>query len=286
MGKLYAVLISALWIVSGGQAQAQGNGPGVRGARAAALGNASVTLNDVWAVGNNAAGLGQVTRPSVGFYAANQFGLLALNTAALAVAVPIGPVTETDTKAKKGVLGIEAQRFGDKRYAEQRVGAGYGYRGGQVSVGVRADLLQLSIEGLGSRQAMALSLGGQAEVVPQRLVFGAYLYNLNQAKLAKYEDERVPTVLKAGFSYRPSKKLMLNAEAEKDVEQDADFKAGLEYRVIDALALRIGLSSLTEQTTAGFGFVTGRFHIDYAATWQTALGLSQHLGVSFQTGTK
>ncbi|GGF20863.1 hypothetical protein [Hymenobacter cavernae] len=267
-------------------AQAQGNGPGVRGARAAGLGNASVTLTDVWSIGNNVAGLGQVTQKSIGFYAANQFVMSALSSAALAVALPIGAVAETDTKAKNGVVGLEAQRFGDKRYAEQRLGAGYGYRGGQVSVGVRADLLQLSMEGLGSRRAVALSLGGQAEIVPRRLVFGAYLYNLNQAKLAHYEEERVPTVLKAGFSYRPGKKLMLNVETEKDVEQDADFKAGLEYQVTEALHLRAGFSSLTEQTTAGLGFLTGRFRIDYAAAWQTALGLSQYVGVSFQTAVK
>ncbi|WP_324671954.1 hypothetical protein [Hymenobacter sp. GOD-10R] len=286
MRKLYLGLISALWIGATTGVLAQGNGPGVRGARAAALGNASATLNDVWSVGNNVAGLGQIRRTSIGFYAANQFVLRALNSTALAVALPIGAVAETDTKAKNGVIGVEAQRFGDRHYAEQRLGAGYGYRGGQVSVGVRADLLQLSIEGLGSRRAVALSLGGQAEIVPQRLVFGAYLYNLNQAKLARYEDERVPTVLKAGLSYRPSKKLMLNVETEKDVEQDVNVKAGLEYQVIEALALRVGLSSLTEQTTAGVGFLAGRFHIDYAAAWQTALGLSQHVGISFQTGVK
>jgi hypothetical protein len=33
---------------------------------------------------------------------------------------------------------------------------------------------------------------------------------------------------------------MLNVETEKDLEQDADFKAGLEYQVIEKLALRTG----------------------------------------------
>ncbi|RZK27128.1 MAG: hypothetical protein EOO63_13935, partial [Hymenobacter sp.] len=44
---------------------AQGNGPVGQGARAVALGNASATLGgDVWAVANNAAGLGTLTRPT------------------------------------------------------------------------------------------------------------------------------------------------------------------------------------------------------------------------------
>jgi hypothetical protein len=259
---------------------AQGSGPGTRGARAAALGNASVTLSDVWAVGNNAAGLGQLSRPVVGAYAENRYLLSALNTVAVAAAMPLG-VVEND-KAQNGVVGVELQRFGGKLYNEQRVGAGYGYRGGLVSVGARVDMLQLSIEGLGSRRAVALSLGGQAELIPKRLVFGAYLYNLNQAKLTDYQDERVPTVLKAGLSYRPTAKVSFNIETEKDVEQDADFKAGLEYRAIEKLALRAGFRTLTEETTGGLGFQAGALQIDYAAAWHAALGLSQHVGISFQ----
>ncbi|MBO0357424.1 hypothetical protein J0X19_05665 [Hymenobacter sp. BT186] len=259
---------------------AQGSGPGTRGARAAALGNASVTLSDVWAVGNNAAGLGQLSRPVVGVYAENRYLLSALNTVAVAAAMPVGAV-END-KAQNGVVGVELQRFGGKLYNEQRVGAGYGYRGGLVSIGARVDMLQLSMEGLGSRRAVAVSLGGQAELVPKRLVFGAYLYNLNQAKLAEYQDERVPTVLKAGLSYRPTAKVSFHIETEKDVEQDADFKAGLEYRIIEKLALRAGFRTLTEETTGGLGFQAGALQIDYAAAWHAALGLSQHVGISFQ----
>jgi hypothetical protein len=258
-----------------------GNGPGVRGARAAALSNASVTLSDVWAVSNNISGLGQVSQTSVGFYAENRYLSSAFNTVALVAAMPLGTST-TEKPPSRGVVGFEAQRFGNSLYAEQRVGMGYGYRGGQVSVGGRVDVLQVSIQGLGSRRVLAASLGGQAELIPNRLVFGGYLYNLNQARLAAYEDERVPTVLKAGLSYRPTEKLMLNVEAEKDVEQAADFKAGIEYQLLEALALRAGFASLVEQTTAGVGFKAGRFQIDYAAAWQSTLGLSQHVGVSLE----
>ena len=275
-------LIVSVLLLVGAAARAQGSGPGIRGARAAALGNASVTLSDGWAIGNNVAGLGQLTAPSVGFYAENRYLLSALNTVAVAAALPLGAVAAG--RARSGVVGVEVQRFGGRLYSEQRVGAGYGYRGGLVSIGARVDVLQLSIEGLGSRRAVAVSLGGQAELVPRRLVFGAYLYNLNQARLADYQQERVPTVLKAGLSYRPTAKVQLNIETEKDVEQDADFKAGLEYRIIDKLALRAGFRTLTEETSGGVGFQAGALQVDYAAAWHAALGLSQHLsvGVSFR----
>src|SRR6476661_7605251 len=165
-------------------ARGQGNGPGVRGARAAGLSNASVALGgEVWAMGNNVAGL--------------------------SVALPMGPLLPGSTasqpqRAKNGVVGLEAQRFGGRLYNETRLGLGYGYRFGLISLGGRVDVLQVSIEGLGSRRVVLGSLGGQVEVVPGRLTFGAALYNLNQARLASYQDERVPTVLKAGLAFRPT----------------------------------------------------------------------------------
>ncbi|GAA4354268.1 hypothetical protein GCM10023185_15870 [Hymenobacter saemangeumensis] len=266
-------------------ARAQGNGPGVRGARAAALSNASVALSgEVWAMGNNVAGLGEVNALTVGFYAENRYLSPALNVAALAVALPVGPIVPGATatqpgRAKNGVVGLEAQRFGGRLYNETRLGAGYGYRLGLISLGGRLDVLQVSIEGLGSRRVVLGSLGGHVEVVPGRLAFGAALYNLNQARLASYQNERVPTVLKAGLAYRPTTQVLLLAETEKDVERDANFKAGLEYRPVALLAARIGLASLTEQVTAGLGLTASSFQLDYAAAYQQALGFSHHLSV-------
>jgi len=281
----------------GASVWAQGNGPGVRGARAAALGNASVALpGEVWSMGNNVAGLGEVQQPTVGFYAENRYFSSALNVGALTVALPLGrppgPAASGDAGAaaptapaarawaRHGVVAFEAQRFGGQLYNETRVGAGYGYRFGQISLGGRVDVLQVTIEGLGSRRVLLGTLGGQIEIVPQRLSFGASLYNLNQAKLASYQTERVPTVLRAGLAYRPGAQVLLLVETEKDVERAANFKVGLEYRPMPVLAARIGLASLTEQASAGVGVLAGSFQIDYAAAFQQALGFSQHLSVS------
>ncbi|GAA4028916.1 hypothetical protein GCM10022409_11280 [Hymenobacter glaciei] len=288
-------------LLPAGVAQAQGNGPGVRGARAAALSNASVAIGgDVWSMGNNVAGLGEVQRPTVGFYGENRYFSAGLNVAALNLALPVGrqPAATADAAAvmpgaeggsnvpaprpwaRLGVVGLEAQRFGGQLYNETRVGLGYGYRFGQISLGARVDVLQVSIEGLGSRRVAMGTLGGQIEVLPRRLSFGAALYNISQTKLASYQDERVPTILKAGLAYRPGTQVLLLVEAEKDVERDANFKVGLEYRPVPVLAARLGLASLTEQASAGIGVLAGAFQIDYAATFQQALGFSQHLSVS------
>ena len=266
---------------------AQGTGPAAHGGRAQALGNASATLEgEVWAVANNAAGLGSLTRPTAGAYFENRYLITSLNAAAVALALPLGMVEPAagglPARASRGVVGLEAQRFGGILYNEMRVGAAYGYGLGVVRVGGRLDALQVSFQDLGSRRTLAASLGGQADILPQRLTLGVYLYNITQAKLADYQDERVPTVLRAGLAYRPGKQVLLLAEAEKDVERAVGFKAGIEYLPTPIVALRLGYASLSQQSTAGVGLRAGDWQLDYAAGWHNALGLSQYFSVSWQ----
>ncbi|SES92876.1 hypothetical protein [Hymenobacter actinosclerus] len=292
MAKFYLLVVLLAGLPLAARAQ------GLWGARSAALGQiGSVLEADGWAGAANAAALGQLNRPTLGVGAENRYLLPSLNTVSLVVAMPLGyrgsqapaaaPVAGVAAAVagagapRYGTLGVTAQRFGGALYSEQRLGLGYGYQLGTVRVGARVEMLQTSIQGLGSRRAVAASLGGQADIIPRKLTFGATLYNLNQARLAEYQDERVPTVLRAGLAWRPAEKVLLLVETEKDVEQDADFKAGLEYQPLPALALRAGLSTLSSQLTGGLGLRTGAFRIDYAAGWHEALGLSQQLSAAY-----
>lgn len=268
-------------------AQAQGIGPAPLGARAQALGGAATTLGgEVWAAANNPAGLGTLTQPTAGAYLENRYLIPSLNVAAAALALPLGPVEAATAgqpaRAARGVLALGGQRFGGALYSEARVGAAYGYRLGVVSVGGRLDVLQVRLQDLGSRLAPVVSLAGQAELLPGHLTLGAYLYNLTQARLATYQDERMPTLLRAGLAYRPSAQVLLLAEAEKDVEHPAGLRTGIEYQPAAAVAVRLGYASGSEQATAGAGVHLGGFHFDYAAGWHAVLGLSQFMSVHWQ----
>ena len=250
-------------------AVAQADAP--MGARAAALGNASVTLSDVWALHNNAAGIASLTQPEAGVYIENRFGIQAFTTVALQAVYPTG---------KYGSYGISLSRFGDALYSQQSVGLGAAHRLGQFSLGAKAEVWQVAIAGYGSRKAVALSVGGQGEIIP-KLHFGAYAFNINQARLAAFEDERLATVMKAGLSYRPHQRLLLAMETEKSIDHDATFKAGVEYLLLqEKLALRTGFSTFTGSATFGLGFQARLLQVGYAFGATTRLGSSHHLSVS------
>jgi hypothetical protein len=243
------------------------------GARAAALGNASVTIHDGWALYNNVAGIAALKQPEVGVYAENRLGINAFNTVALQTIYPI---------KNYGNYGFSLSRFGDKLYSRQHLGIGAGHKLGQFSIGAKIELWQVSVEGYGSRKAITLSVGGQAEIIPN-LFFGAYAYNLNQAKLADFEDERMPTIMKAGLGYRPSPKLYLAIETEKNIDHAADFKAGIEYQLMHEKAwLRTGFNTLTSTVTAGAGFQARHLQVNYAFGATTPLGANHHLSVSYK----
>jgi hypothetical protein len=245
--------------------------PGPAGARAGALSGASLGLTDVWAVSNNIAGIAALKKPALGAWAENRFNLKAFMTVACQGVVPL--------KAGTG-LGLEFSRFGDKIYHEQQIGLGLGHQLGPVRLGFKATLWQVSLQDLGSKKALAFSFGGQSEVIPH-LVFAAHVFNLNQARLAEYQQERLPTVMGAGLTYQPATRLLLTVQTEKDITMPVEVKAGVEYVLMDKLALRAGASPSRKSLSGGVGWQAKALQIDYALGGHNALGLRNQVSVGY-----
>ena len=244
------------------------------GARSLGLGNAAVTLSDHWSLFNNVGGLAGANRAVEGRRTvmssfSGPYGVAGLSTLAVGAVLP----------TRYGTFGVGVQRFGGELHHEHLVGLAYGHRIEHVSLGVKINYAQIATRGLGSRGVIAIEFGGVVQLLPD-LRFGAHLYNLTQAKLADYGDERLPTLMKAGLSYQPTKQLMLNAEAEKDLDFPAVFKAGLEYEIVKNAYLRTGISSKPFANHFGVGLLHRNLHFDYALTTHPQLGFSHHLSLA------
>lgn len=269
INMLRKLLFILLFSVFGLKSYAQLTHVGV-GAKSLGMANTTVTISDVWSAHNNVAGLATLEDNSMGVYFQNRFGVSGFNTVAFAGAL----------KTKYGVGGLSLQRFGDALYNEQIIGFGYANKLDFVSLGLKVNLMQVTIQELGTRSVVTFDFGGIVDLT-DKLKFGANIFNMNQAKMNDYEDERFSTIMKAGFSYRPFEKLMINIEAEKDPEYKANTKAGLEYWIVDKLAFRTGFSTLYRASHFGLGLKLRTFDIDYSLSYHNQLGVSNHFSVNY-----
>ncbi|MGB0523060.1 MAG: hypothetical protein ACPGJS_08875 [Flammeovirgaceae bacterium] len=239
------------------------------GARAMAMGGANSTVSDGWAIFNNPAGLAREDALSAGFTYHYPYNLAALSTRAAYASLPI----------KFGNLGLGAAYFGDRLFNEQKISLAYAQKISNVDFGMRVNYHQFSAQNYGSRSLVSFDLGSTLQLT-KNIYLGTSIHNLLRARLVDFEDERLPTSIRIGISYRPIDQLMLNVEAIKDIDFEPTVLVGVEYKVVKAIAVRGGISTEPTTTYFGLGLQLKKFNIDYSLTNHTVLGISQQLSLS------
>lgn len=242
------------------------------GARSAAMGNASVSLSDVWSAQHNQAGLGFLHTASAGVYYENRFLLKELSIKGGALAMPV----------KGGTLGLCITNFGYSLYSENKFCLSFAKAfGDKFSVGIAMDYLTTKIaEGYGKKGVFVAEIGLQAKPI-KGLTIGAHVYNPTRTQLADYNTERIPTIIRLGGDYTFSDKITLAVESEKDIAQRAVFKAGIEYRAVKEFYLRAGVSTNPTLSSFGFGVNLSNFKLDLSANYHQTLGISPQLSLTF-----
>ncbi|MBL7883932.1 MAG: hypothetical protein JNL69_07665, partial [Bacteroidia bacterium] len=204
------------------------------GARSAAMGNASVSLSDVWSAHHNQAGLGFVRNISAGVSYENRFLIKEISVRGGVVAVPV----------KGGTFGLCITNFGFNLYSENKYSLSFAKAFGEkFAMGIAMDYLTTRIaEGYGTRGVLAAEVGMQAKPI-KGLTIGVHAFNPTRAKLADYNNERLPTIIRLGADYEFSEKVILAIETQKDIQYKAEFKAGIEYKAVKEFYLRLGVST-------------------------------------------
>ncbi|EKB51284.1 hypothetical protein [Cecembia lonarensis] len=264
---IFCIGISTLW--------AQGTETFPKGARSMGMGNANATLSDVWSVFNNVGGLSRIDHSQVAFGYDHRLDLNELTTLAAALVF----------KRKDFGWGIGVSSYGSEYFSQQHFGLAISNQLGIASLGLKINYFQTSIEGFGTGRAAILEFGGIAELSPE-LFFGAHVYNPTRAKFGKHSPDHLPTVIKAGISYRPAEKLSVQLEAEKDIVLDPLLKLGLEYNLLNKIWGRMGINTLSSHLFFGIGFQGRTIHFDYAITQHPALGYTHHFSANVQLSKK
>jgi hypothetical protein len=245
------------------------------GARQAGMGSTGVAFPDIWSVTHNPAGLSLLEKPTFAMFYENRFTIKELGLKAGAFAYP----------TSSGVFALDVMQFGYSKYNESHIGLSFAKSlGKKFSAGIKISYLNTHYsEEYGNNGTFIGEIGLLAKPV-EHLYIGAHIYNISRSKIATYDDERVPTLLSAGISYEFSEKVLCSVEAEKDMEYKTIYKIGMEYRFLDNLFIRAGVTSNPNQMSFGIGYVYKRIKADIAFSSHQVLGLTPHIGFTFDLG--
>lgn len=248
------------------------------GARSNSMANATVAISDAWSFHHNPGALGEVKQMAIGVSYENRFLLRELQSQGLVYVQPL---------KKMGVISIGAQTYGFELYRTNRVGAGYSLQlSEKFFAGVQLNYQGIRLsENYGSKNTVTAELGILGKITDNWRI-GMSVFNLGRAKLAVYEDDRFTTLMRLGTSYSFSDKVIVAAEAEKNIDFPMRFKAGLDYQAVQNLYFRAGFATQPVEISFGFGYKFGVIQLDLGSAYHQQLGWSPHFSLTYQAKKK
>ncbi len=243
------------------------------GARSAGMANASVVLNDIWSAHHNQAGLAFFENPQLGLYFERRFAQKELSLASVAGAYPVW----------NGVIGFNLTYWGYEKYNTSKIAVSFSKKlGERFAAGLQFDYFNTYLsEEYGNKGSVIAEAGIRAEPL-DNLIIGAHIYNPTRAKLAEYDDERLPTILRIGMGYIFSDNVLINVETEKHIDEKIVFRTGIEYKYMEKLFLRIGIANNPVLSTFGLGYMLNNITVDLAFSRHPDLGHIPHFSVNYK----
>ena len=242
------------------------------GGRSNSMANATVAVSDAWSYHHNPGALADISSASFGVSYENRFLLRELQSQGLTYAQPL----------KKGVISFGAQTYGFTAYRTYRVGAGYSMKlSEKFMAGVQMNYQGIRLsENYGSKNTVTAE-AGILFLITENWKVGMSVFNIGRAKLAAYADDRFTTLMRLGTSYRVSDKVLVVAEAEKNIDYPIRIKAGMDYQVIKNFYFRAGLATQPIEATFGFGYKMKSLQLDLGSAYHQQLGWSPHFSLTF-----
>jgi hypothetical protein len=235
------------------------------------LGSYSFNHTDVFSFTSNQASLAQLKNAGAGVYGERRFLQPELNNYTAAIALP----------THSGNFGMKAAYSGFTDYNETGVGLAYARKmGNKVDIGVQFNYNSIRIPAYGNASTIGFEAGTILHIT-DRLHTGFQINNPVGGKFGKDQQEKLPSVYTAGFGYDASEKFFFSAEIIKEEDQPVNVSAGLQYKFIQQLLIRAGISSSTASAWFGLGFSLRSFRVDVTISYHPQLGISPGLLLIF-----
>lgn len=150
----------------------------------------------------------------------------------------------------KDQVALGVQHTGIEGYSEQRITLSYAKRLFQsLSAAIQFDLNRNTAAEYEDLYAPSWSVSLHAPLMKE-VSMSAFLYN----PLGEIGAIDLPSLARLGILYKPSGKLGVAIEAEKDWRHELRFKAGLNYRMHERFAIRWGVGTEPALVHAGLSW--------------------------------
>lgn len=243
------------------------------GARESAMGGIGVASTDFWSSANNQAALGFNKQWGTGFYYENRFLVKEISMNALSLVIPAG----------RGSFAANISYFGYSQYNEKKFGLAYGIGlSERFALGVQLDYLHTAIgEYYGEKGVFTFELGLMTKI-NKDLSLGVHVFNPAQVELSDYSMEEIPALMKLGLQWTLDENFITEVEVHSDIHHQLVFRGGLEYRIIEELYVRMGVSNNPSIFSFGVGLQLKYFRLDFSSSMHQLLGYSPQLSLIYQ----
>lgn len=240
------------------------------GAKNEALASTTATSTDEWSLWRNPSGLASIDKSTISFGVRRAQGTGVLTQQVVGVCT-----------TNAGSFAAGASSFGDDLYNEHAASLAFASHIGLAGVGIRADVMQLRIDGSNTRRTFGITIGCIANLSP-RLSIGLCARNINLPDWAS--GQPLPVVLNSGVSFKAGDNFLVIAEVEKNTDFDPTVKGAFEYSLRKKFFVRTGFNLFPNAAYGGIGLKMWRLGFDYALRFGYLAGYSQQISVAVNVG--
>ncbi|RNL52296.1 hypothetical protein D7004_12060 [Pedobacter jejuensis] len=236
------------------------------------MGNNGAAVTDVWALQANPSGITSIEKPTASINYIKHLFSNEISTQALVAVLPF----------QNNFVGASFQRYGFSEYNESKVGFAYAKKFGEkLSLSLNGNYHQLKINNYGTSTGFSVVIGALYQF-DNYFTFGAFVSNPSKQKFSATQISiEIPTTFNVGASYFASDKILIATSVSKILNQSIDVSLGIDYRIIDLLSLRGGLSAKPFKQYAGFGLNYRKFLLDMATTYDANLGYAPQIAIGY-----
>ncbi len=255
------------------------------GTRPEALGGAFTAISDdANAIHFNPAGLSYVKKTEFNGFYKSLFGVV--NNGTFNIAFPTNFGTVGFSFQSVSVKGEYTDRVGNelgKKRLESETVIAFSYGKAlneDLSFGCNLTRYHLTQERFGSAGTFGIDIGFLANVY-ERWRLGFYTHNINSPCLGLEKKHNLPRLLSLGISFTPYDGVISSVDFSKEVGRDTRVSFGQEFRLLDGLVLRAGISTQPVRASFGAGFLIKNLNLDYTVVNHEVLPLTHIVGVGY-----